>query len=123
MANALDELYTLRDETSDYLKLRWASLRLGVVDSLSQGAAKALGVVVAAILVIIALGFLAIALALWVGQTLANPALGFLIVGGGFLLTGIIFWIFGRHMFLNTMVSHFVDMFFTDYDYRHGTQK
>jgi hypothetical protein len=122
MANGFDELRGLGEETLDYLKLRWASLRLAVVDRLSNAAARALGIVVALVFVFTSLAFLSIALALWVGRMLGDPVLGFLVVGGGFLLIGVVFWFAGRRMFLNGMVRHFVDMFFTDYDYRHGTR-
>jgi hypothetical protein len=120
MTNGFDELRSLGEETIDYLQLRWASLRLTVVDKLSNTAAKALGVAVAMVFIFSALAFLALGLALWVGEMLGRPSLGFVIVGGAFLIIGIIVWFVGRRMFLNSMVRHFVDMFFTDNDYRHG---
>ncbi|MDR1671193.1 MAG: phage holin family protein [Alistipes sp.] len=110
----LGELRDLGDEALDYLKLRWASLRLTVADRMSTAAAKGLGIVVALVFVFTALAFLSIALALWVGQMLRNPALGFVIVGGGFLLIGVVFWLVGRRMFAGGMVRHFVDMFFSE---------
>lgn len=120
MANGIDELRFLGEETLDFLKLRWASLRLGTVDRLSSAAAKALGAVVALVIVFFAVVFLMVALALWIGEMLGTPALGFLIAGGAFLLAGVVMFFAGRRMFANSMVRYFVDLFFTDNDYKHG---
>ncbi len=120
MANGFDELRSLGEETLDYLKLRWASLRLGTVDRLSSAAAKALGALVGGVLLLFALTFLMVALALWIGEMLGHYSLGFLISGGVFLLAGIIIFFAGRRMFANPMVRYFVDLFFTDNDYKHG---
>lgn len=122
MANGLDELRGLGEETLDYLKLRWASLRLETADRLSSAAAKAMGTVVALVVVLFAVVFLMVALALWIGEMLGHLSLGFLIAGGGFLLVGIILFYVGRRLFANATVRWFVDLFFTDNDYKHGTR-
>jgi hypothetical protein len=120
MANGLDELRGLGEETLDYLKLRWASMRLATVDRLSQGAARAAGAILAGVVMLVALMMMMVALALWIGETMGSYPLGFLIAGGGFLLIGLVLWLVGRKLFAGTMVRFFVDLFFTDNDYRHG---
>jgi multisubunit Na+/H+ antiporter MnhB subunit len=120
MSNGLDELRWLGEETFDYLRLRWASLRLATVDRLSAAASKALGAVVAFVVVLFAVIFLMIALALWIGEELGHASLGFLIAGGVFLIVGIILFYVGRKFFEGSMVRHFVELFFTDNDYKHG---
>ncbi len=120
MANGFDELRSLGEEGFDYLKLRWASLRLGTVDRLSSAAARVAGVVLAGIVILCAAVFLMVALALWIGEMMGSYALGFLIAGGVFLLVGIVFWFAGRRMFADPMVRYFIDLFFTDNDYKHG---
>ncbi len=122
MANAFDELRSLGEEGVDYLKLRWASLRLASVDRLSTAAARVAGALLAGVLILSAVVFLMMALALWIGEMTGSYALGFLIAGGVFLLVGIVFWFVGRRMFAGLMVRYFVDIFFTDNDYRHGTR-
>lgn len=123
MANGFDELRGLGEETVDYLKLRWAALRLEAVERLSEAAAKALGMVAAMVFVFSAVAFLAIALALWVGEMLGHQSLGFLIVGGGLLLVGVILFFVGKRLFADGPVRWFVDLFFTDNDYKHGTRE
>ncbi len=123
MANGFDDLRSLGEETLDYLRLRWASLRLETVDKLSTAAARELGKVVAFVMIFFAGVFLMIALALWIGEMLGYPSLGFLIAGGGFLLVGIIVFLLRRRMFGGMMVRWFIHLFFTDNDYKHGTRE
>lgn len=120
MANGFDDIRGLGEEIFDYLKLRWASLRLGTVDRLSTAAAGAIGKIIGFAVIFFGVVFLMFALALWLGEILGHLSLGFLIAGGVFLLVGAIFLYFGRKMFAGTMVRNFVKLFFTDNDYRHG---
>ena len=120
MANGFDELRGLGEEGFDYLKLRWASLRLQTVDRLSSGTAKALGAIIAVAVMLLAMMFLMMALALWAGELLGHYSLGFLVAGGVSLLVGVILFYVGRRMFAGPMVRWFVDLFFTDNDYKHG---
>ncbi len=122
MANGFDELRGLGEELLDYLRLRWASMRLGTVDKLSMAAAQALGRAIAFVVILFAAVFLMIALALWIGEMSGHPSLGFLISGGAFLLVGIVIFFLGRRMFAGSMVRWFVHLFFTDNDYKHGTR-
>jgi hypothetical protein len=114
MRRGFDQLCELKDEGIDYLRLRWASLRLDAVDKISGSLSKAFGYAIALFLVFFALVFLMIALALWVGEELGCPALGFLIAGGGFLIGGMIMFFVGKDMINNTLVRYFIDMFFTE---------
>ncbi len=123
MANAFDELRSLGEEGLDYLKLRWVSLRLSTVERLSGAAARLAGALLAGVSIVSAVLFLMVALALWIGETTGSYALGFLAAGGVFLLLGLVFWLAGRRMFAGPMVRYFVDLFFTDNDYRHGTRE
>jgi hypothetical protein len=123
MANGLDEFRGLGEEALDYLKLRWASMRLATVDRLSQGAARVTGAVLAGAVMLVALMLLMVSLALWIGECVGSYPLGFVIVGGGFLLVGLVLWLAGGKLFAGTMVRFFVDLFFTDNDYRHGPRE
>jgi hypothetical protein len=123
MRSGLEGLGDLRDDALDYVKLRWASIRLGAADRLSSAVSRVLGYVLAFTLVLFAVVFMMVALSLWIGYMLGHPALGFLICGGAFLIVGVVILFAGRNMFANSMVKYFVDLFFTDNDYRHGTKE
>ncbi len=122
MANGFNTLGSLGEETRDYLKLRWASMRLGTVDRLSGATAKLLGGLLAAALLLFAAVFLLFALAMWIGEMTGRLSLGFLIAGGVFLIAGVVVLYLGRRMFANSTVRYFIDLFFTDNDYGHGTR-
>lgn len=106
----------------EYLRLRWAKMRLEAVDRLSGGLSKVVGWVLCLWFVVFAIVFLMVALALWIGQALDNPSLGFLIAGGGFLVLGAALFFVGRVVVRGPLIRHFVDMFFTSNDEWYGTQ-
>jgi hypothetical protein len=123
MGNGLEQFDELKEELVEYLKLRWASFRLGAVDGISSGLAKAFGYVIFLALIFIALTFLMFALALWLGEVLGHPALGFLIAGGAFLVAGIAIYFVHDRLGRNAIVRYFVDVFFSEKDDDHDTQK
>jgi len=126
MGVGFDRLYGLRDEGLDYLKLRWTSLRLTAVEKIAGSLSKAFGIALSLVFVLTALIFLMVALALWIGEMLGHPSLGFLITGGGFLVLGIVLFFVGKILVANSLVKHFIDMFFTydnDYDDGYGMQR
>lgn len=126
MGRGLDGLYGLRDDGLDYLKLRWTSLRLTAVEKIAGSLSKAFGIALCLVFVIAALMFLMVALALWIGEMLGHLSLGFLIAGGGFLVVGVVLFFVGRMLVANSLVKHFIDMFFTydnDYDDGYGMQR
>jgi hypothetical protein len=122
MANAFDEIRSLSEETLDYLRLRWASLRLETVERLSLCASKVLARVIAFVVLLVAAVFMMVALALWIGELLGQPSLGFLIAGGVFLVVGVVICWVGWRMFAGAAVRWFVDLFFTDNDYDNGSR-
>ncbi|MDR2893840.1 MAG: phage holin family protein [Alistipes sp.] len=114
MAGCFDELRSLGDEALDYARIRWASLRLETVEGLSSAAARIMGAVIGGVAVTVALMFLAVAGALWLGELLGHPAWGFLAAGGLFLAAGALFFGIGRRIFLGPMIRYFIRLFFTD---------
>ncbi len=123
MAKVFDELRGLGEESLDYLRLRWTSLRLATVEKLAGAAARALGWMLAVALLFFALVFLMVALALWLGELSGYPSLGFLISGGGFLLVAAVTFCLGRRIFSGSMVRFFIDLLFTDKECEDGTRE
>jgi hypothetical protein len=123
MGNGLEQFTELREELVEYLKLRWAAMRLGAVDGISSALAKAFGYIIFLVLIFIALIFLMFALALWLGEVLGHPALGFLIAGGAFLVGAVVIYFVHDRLGRNAIVRYFIDMCFTDKDDDNETQK
>jgi hypothetical protein len=114
MGNSLEQLDELKSELVEYLKLRWTALRLGAVDGISSALAKVFGYVIFLVLIFIALVFLMFALALWLGEVLGHPALGFLIAGGAFLVAAVVIYFVHDRLGRNAIVRYFVDMCFSE---------
>jgi hypothetical protein len=123
MANGLEQFTELREELVEYLKLRWAAFRLGAVDGISSALSKAFGHIIFLVLIFIALTFLMVALALWLGEVLGHPALGFLIAGGAFLVGAVVIYFVRGRLGRNAIVRYFIDLFFSDKDDDYGTQQ
>ncbi len=119
MGRGLDQLTGLKDDGIEYLKLRWSLLRLDAVEKLSTAASKAVGRALFAVFALMALGFLLVALALWIGEMLGHTYLGFLFVGGGLLVIAIILLLVGGRLVENSMVRRYSNMFFTEKDDHH----
>ncbi len=116
MARILDDFADLGQDGLDYVKLRWASIRLELIDKLSSTLGKAFGVVLCVVFVVSAVVFGMVALALWIGEMMGSAWLGFLIAGGGLLLIGVIARFVGARIVDGGLVRHFVKMFFTEDD-------
>lgn len=116
----MDQLGDIRDDSVRYVSLKWASLRLAAVENISTLLSKAFGYMIFIFLMFFALIFLMIALALWLGEILGHPSLGFLISGGAFLLGGIVVFFLRDRLIINKLVRLFSDMFFTSDDDTQG---
>jgi hypothetical protein len=123
MRQVLEQLDELKDDGIDYVRLRWASVRLAAVDKLATLVSKAFGRIVFLLLLLIAIAFFMIAGAIWLGEVLGHESLGFLVAGGVILVAGIIFLFAGGRLIINTLVRHFIDIFFPENDDDHDTQE
>jgi len=65
------------------------------------------------IMLILALLFLSISAAFWIGSELDKTSLGFLIVGGFYLLIGIIIYVF-RHSLRKPLLKKFSEFYFDE---------
>ncbi|MFN2394516.1 MAG: phage holin family protein [Bacteroidales bacterium] len=65
-------------------------------------------------LMLIALIFLSAAAAIYIGTLLESTELGLLIVGGFYLLLGLIFYLFRRKIFSSIIIKILVNIFFQD---------
>lgn len=122
MGKAFDQFEDLRDDGIRYARLKWASLRLAAADKISTSLSKTFGYVLFVFLLLFALAFLMVALALWIGEMLGHLSLGFLIAGGGLILLGVIAFFVGRMLVADSLVRHLIGVFFNDNDYYDGTQ-
>jgi len=82
----------LVSNVKDYAEERVNLFMLNVQEKTAKAIAGTASVLIIIVLGIFTLAFLSFALAWFLGQVLEKPYLGFLIVGGIYLLAGILLW-------------------------------
>lgn len=98
----------------EYLLMKWQMAKLTGLEGVSVFSGRVLALTLTLVVVNIAFLFLGFALSYWIGSLLDSDALGFIIVGGGFLLFGLILFLARKRLLVNCMVRFFVEMFFNE---------
>ena len=83
----------LVSHVKEYAEERMNLLMLGAQEKTSRAIAGTSTALIMVVLGVFILGFLSMALAWYVGQQLEQPFLGFLIVGGLYLVVAILLWV------------------------------
>jgi len=83
----------LAANVKDYAEERINLIMLNAQEKSAKAIAGTASVLIIIVLGIFTLAFLSFALAWFIGQMLEQPYLGFLIVGGIYLLIGILLWV------------------------------
>lgn len=104
----------VEDAAKDVLNSKVDELKLRLVRGLSTLLATFLSTLVLVLLFIVAFAFLGIALAQWIGTFFAVPAIGYLIVGGVFVISAFIVLFVKTKLFVNKFIKKFISIFFPD---------
>ena len=83
----------LVSNVKDYAEERLNLIMLSMQEKTAKAIAGTATVLIVIVLGVFTLAFLSFALAWFIGQQLEQPFLGFLIVGGVYLLTAILLWV------------------------------
>jgi len=83
----------LVSNVKDYAEERMNLIMLSVQEKTAKAISGTATVLILIVLGVFTLAFLSFALAWFIGQELKQPYLGFLIVGGVYLLAGILLWV------------------------------
>lgn len=111
----IDEYYKiLKNDLTKYTELKLNYLKLEFIETFSTVFSKIISVWVTIMVGIIFFSFILIALAFYLGKILGAYHWGFLIVGGIFLLTGIIFFLLRNTLITNPLISSFMELLFFD---------
>ena len=86
----LDRLF---DGISHYLEARLRLFKLEMGEVIADSSAKLIQIIAVGLLLSLALLFLSLSASIFLGELLNNYGMGFLIVGGFYLLTGIILYL------------------------------
>jgi hypothetical protein len=87
------QIETLVIHVRDFLKENFSLLVLNAFEKISRLISGITSILFLASLLVFILLFISVGLALWLGALIHEPYAGFFIVGGLYLLTGIIFYL------------------------------
>lgn len=112
MSSFTEPVQKLTQETRAYVDARIDSVKLLSTKALSQGTASLAGLLLLFGVVVSFLLILSFALIMLLGEALDSYAIAALIVAGSMLLILLILWAIRRHLFKNTFVHMYSELFF-----------
>ncbi|MFA7116908.1 MAG: hypothetical protein WC140_06760 [Bacteroidales bacterium] len=102
------------DSIKEYVDLKIDEKKLILTKNLAILFNKIIYFFIIILVIGLAIGFLSSFLSQWINSLLNSNDLGTLIVGGFFILIGIIVFLFRKKLFTNSMVKMFINMFFNN---------
>ena len=102
--STIDQVESLISKTGDLVETKVELFKLKMADRLSQAVSSVLSKIATAVLLILALIILSLGAAFWIGSELKNNYYGFFIVGGFYILLGIVVFAF-RHVLIKKPIS------------------
>ena len=113
-----DELLNTAGETlayaEDFLETKIELFKLGMVDKGTRIGADVISGYVVAKIAATAMLFLSLALAIWLGQVVDSVALGFVIVGGTYLLFAVALFALRRRLLAGPILKTLISASFKD---------
>ncbi|HEY0977828.1 MAG TPA: phage holin family protein [Flavobacteriales bacterium] len=103
-------------ESKQFIDAQKDYYTLVAAEKAAKGAGSALNSVVALVLLGSVLVFFNIALALWIGELLSSFPLGFLIVGSGYLVIYLIFFLIWKNGFKHRFTLGIINAFYNEKD-------
>lgn len=109
--NPVEKLFISLQE---YLALRTDEAKLKSVEGLSVFFGRVIVMAIFFVLMAVFLLFAGFALSYLAGRLLNSDALGFAVVGGVFLVAAVVVYMLRKKLFVDSMVSFFISVFFKD---------
>jgi hypothetical protein len=107
---------SLVDETKEYIAVQRELLAMNAYQRVAKFAGGLLSGLLVAVLAFAVLAFCSVALAIWLGTLMVNMALGFLIVGGLYLVVFLAFWFIWRGGMKDRFALNIINSFHDDKD-------
>ncbi|MDE5609344.1 MAG: hypothetical protein K2I66_03045 [Bacteroidales bacterium] len=96
----------------EYLSKRWDAIKLGGVEGISVFVSRFVALSLSFLAFTVAFLFLGFALSYCIGHALNSDVWGFAIVGGAFLIGGLLLYLLRKRFMVNALVRFFVKLFF-----------
>ena len=107
---------SLTAEAKAYFATEKAGLTLFVYEKIGKAVGGLVGLIISAIAIVFFVIFASVALALYVGTLVGSSALGFLIVGGLYLLIFVIVHFIARQAIRNSTMLNVINSFYDEND-------
>jgi len=91
-----NSIHDLNDNVRDLAKSSTEYYKLDLYKKIIKGVISLVNMLLLGFISLIALLFLSIALAIWIGNALEKPSAGFYIVGAFYVVIFILIWLFGK---------------------------
>ncbi len=104
----------LTEDIKDYLNLRMQIMRLNVTEKISVALAGAITGTIVIVLYLLVLLCITIAFALWLGTFFNNMIIGFLCVGGIYLIIAVLIRRISQRSFKSKLTDKFIADFSND---------
>jgi hypothetical protein len=111
-----ENLETSGEKTQEYLENTIEYYKLRTFKTITKGAISLVNFLIIGIILLLALLFLSIGVALWLGDLLDSRYVGHFIVGGFYILVILLFLIFAKKPIQKTVLLKFSDIFFDNDD-------
>ena len=112
MSAEFNKFESLAEQLKAYVNTRVAQVKLSVAEKLSNVAATVIAMLLAALVFFLFLTLFSVAMALLIGEWLGSLWLGFLIVSGFVLLTGLIIWLAKDRLFRIPIMNALIEALF-----------
>jgi len=109
-----DEFKEVKEEFEDYINRRVDLVKLDVAENLSRFLSGMIIKTVLSFLLFFVLLFVSMGFAFWLGHQFESQSYGFLVVGGFYILVGLLFWVFRRAIIAKPVIKSFVQLFFPE---------
>ena len=107
--STIDKIESLITKAGDLAETKAELVKLKTVNKVSEAAASVLSTIAIVVLLALALIIVSLGLAYWIGYLLDNIYYGFFIVGGFYILLGVILHVFRKRLIKKPIANIIID--------------
>ena len=111
-----DNFHHLEDDVKDYIDAQKEYYKLLALKYVAKSVLSIIKITLFALIISMAFLFLSIGVAFDLGEHWGDNALGFLFIGGLYLMVFILLFIFRKKLFRKSILKHFTDVFYHQKD-------
>lgn len=107
MNTPIDQIETLVSKASELAETKMELWKLKMVDKIASSVSSLIAAIAVVLFMVAAVMILSLGAAMWIGNSIGQLSYGFFIVGGLYILVGILLFVFRRSL-LKTPLSNLI---------------